>query len=365
MRDAVGSRIGRGVAHHERYSAVHGVPVVGTVQLGEPVGVKESHPALVPPGIQRAGAIGLLVGLCKDEVVDPEMVTEHLAHLEEDLLRGHVARKEAIHFCREGKVRLPADLVGDVREDDADLPAASSREPEHLQVVPPVRDLLPAQIGAFAGSHQVGRSITQESHTLLSYRAQEHAGERTPEDALRSRVGLAATQVHDLPLIVLDHVDDQEALVDGTEQLPVPLTGMECRLSLPASCRVVGEDPHRRGFRPPYFESVDVVPAAELIDLVFQAAGDAARSDSAVEVEPFLLDVGKQLGNAFPDGIRPSALLDESGIGLDVAPVHRPALVVEDHLDDAEALLERLRHLSVSLLADEERSFGGRPPYRR
>ncbi len=99
-------------------------------------------------------------------------------------------------------------------------------------------------------------------------------------------------------------------------------------------------------------KGVDLVPAfVQRHGRMLEAHGLAGRGDGAVDVEPVGLVIGRQGAAPLADDIRQAG----RGIGFDEAVVDGLAGLVEPHLDDAEADIERVEQAVIAVLAAQGR----------
>ena len=90
-------------------------------------------------------------------------------------------------------------------------------------------------------------------------------------------------------------------------------------------------------------ESVDVEPpATQRLRLVDEASGRAGEGDATELLDPMRFEHRQQLAHAFAGHIAQSALLLEARIGLQESVVDRMAAGIEQHLDHAEAFIDRV-----------------------
>jgi hypothetical protein len=104
-------------------------------------------------------------------------------------------------------------------------------------------------------------------------------------------------------------------------------------------------------------ERVHVEPAAHRLRAVLEAHRLAGERHVPVGLHPVRLERRHELARRAPDGRGEPGLLLERRVGLEPAVVHRPAGRVEDHLHDAEPLVDRREERAVALLALAQRGL--------
>ncbi len=104
----------------------------------------------------------------------------------------------------------------------------------------------------------------------------------------------------------------------------------------------------RVGFTHP--EGVDIVPdVPERLRVILEASPLARQRDLSVDVEPMLLVFRYQRPHGGAYRILESGLASEGRIDLLKDIIHRLLVIVEDHLDDAEAGIDRLEEVAIAL----------------
>src|SRR3546814_2756611 len=91
--------------------------------------------------------------------------------------------------------------------------------------------------------------------------------------------------------------------------------------------------------------------AAQRLCRVLEADGLAGAGHLAVNVEPMLFMPRHQRSHALSHRVAEAGMAREGGIGFDEAIVDRLPRIVEDHLYDAEARLDRIEQGSIFLRA--------------
>jgi hypothetical protein len=98
-------------------------------------------------------------------------------------------------------------------------------------------------------------------------------------------------------------------------------------------------------------ESVYVPPTAHGLGVVLKPYRLTGESDLAVSVEPETLYVRYQFPYGPAEDVVDAGLFLKDAVCLDVTPVNRPLLFVEDHLQNAEALVDAFKKSLVALLS--------------
>jgi hypothetical protein len=125
-------------------------------------------------------------------------------------------------------------------------------------------------------------------------------------------------------------------------------------------CRdVLEEDGHlsRLGFAEA--EGVDVEPPLHRLGVVLEADRLARQGHGPVRAHPPAIQAGHELEGRVPDGVGQSGGRVEGGVGLHEPIVARLPVRVEQHLHDAEAVLDGVEQHVVPRLARAQRGFGG------
>ena len=195
--------------------------------------------------------------------------------------------------------------------------------------------------------HRVGPGRASASAVLRVQRRQpaiaEHPLRRKPGE-----VGVVPVDVGAAALCI----GEPHHLRRDFEERPVARLALaQGRFRAPAVGDVVEQDRDavRSGLADP--EGVDVVPAAERRRDVLEAHCFARQRDTAVDVEPMLLMVRRELAHPFAHRVGQARLAREGRVDLDESVVSRPLFAVEFHLDDAEAGVDRLEQRPVARLA--------------
>lgn len=95
-------------------------------------------------------------------------------------------------------------------------------------------------------------------------------------------------------------------------------------------------------------ESENVEPAVHRGGFAFEPLGDTGLRDAAIGLGPKILDIRLQLAHRLADRIAQARLPEEGIIGFDEAIVVACAVGTEDHLDDAEALVDGVEQQFVA-----------------
>ena len=98
-------------------------------------------------------------------------------------------------------------------------------------------------------------------------------------------------------------------------------------------------------------ERKEIEPAPHRLGSILEANRLAGAGHPRVRFEPVCLERRYQLPRRMPHGIREAGLLHERRIGLEVEPILRPVLRIEEYLDDAEAYVDRVEQCAVLCLA--------------
>ena len=103
---------------------------------------------------------------------------------------------------------------------------------------------------------------------------------------------------------------------------------------------------------------VHVVPAVQALSLVLEAHRLAGLRHLPIDVEPVLLVGWHHLADRLAHRVDQTGVLDEGRIGLDEQVVAGLAFAVVDHVDHAQALVDRVEHGVVALLGGAQLLFG-------
>ena len=103
----------------------------------------------------------------------------------------------------------------------------------------------------------------------------------------------------------------------------------------------------------PDTEGVDVVPAFQRCRLLFESHREPAQCDLAVDLEPVDFVGRCEITDSPADHILQPGVLDECRVDLEEQIVVGLAVVVEQHFDRAEALVENVEQLARVFLCVE------------
>ena len=113
----------------------------------------------------------------------------------------------------------------------------------------------------------------------------------------------------------------------------------------------------------PHPEGMDVVPAVvQGLGGVLKADRLASHRHAAIDVEPVLLVVRRQLADPFADDVGQSRLSGEGVVDLEKTVVASHAFGVEGHFDNAEARIDGVEKAAIAGLADRLGVLGGLSP---
>jgi hypothetical protein len=96
---------------------------------------------------------------------------------------------------------------------------------------------------------------------------------------------------------------------------------------------------------------VDVEPASHRLRAVLEARRLAGAGDTSIGIDPEAVQPRHQFQRRPAGGVRQAGMPLESRVHLDEAVIDRLSLLVEDHVDDAKALVDRFEQGAVALLA--------------
>jgi hypothetical protein len=121
---------------------------------------------------------------------------------------------------------------------------------------------------------------------------------------------------------------------------------------------VVEEDADLTVLRPPESEGEDVEVASELLRPLLEAARLPRPGHLAVDLEPVLLMRRGDLAHPAAFGGLDPRLPLEGGVDPEEAIIFRALVLAKQHLEDAEAFVDRLEERAVLSLAGAQRRLG-------
>jgi hypothetical protein len=267
----------------------------------------------------------------------------------DDSLRGRAGDRvaRAGDQCRQPRrVRFGPFAVGDVVKQDRYFPAARAAEPEDVGLEPPPvqRRRLHRHPRRRARSRHRAVDLVPERLVLRNQVAHRFPGRPGQSGLLfEGAVRLQEAVVDHRPVAVEIELDHAEPRVERGEEGAVPFLAPAQRLLGPDPLGHVGEvDSDLPALRSADAEGEDVEPpAVHRRCLVHESDGLTGPRNATVRLEPEGIEVGHQLASGLPDRLMQPGQLLERGVRLQKAVVDRSVLVVEQHLDDAEAGIER------------------------
>ena len=168
-------------------------------------------------------------------------------------------------------------------------------------------------------------------------------GEREPEYRREGRIAQ-----ENPPLGRADEIPRQVVL----EQPVITLLALAQGLLVPPFLRdVVEEDGDFSALRPADSEGIDVVPAVQGLRLVHKAGRLARHRNPAIRFEPMRFMIRSKLAHPSPFRSVQSGLLLKCRIDIQETVIGGPALVVKNHLDDTEPLVDRIEQGSILFFA--------------
>ena len=97
-------------------------------------------------------------------------------------------------------------------------------------------------------------------------------------------------------------------------------------------------------------EGEDIEPASHCRRFALEPLGNPGQGNPAIGGAPLVLDIGLESSHGLADRLDKAGLLDEGIIAFDEQVIDRLARIVEDHIDDAEAFVDRLEQQLVTLV---------------
>ena len=216
-----------------------------------------------------------------------------------------------------------------------------------------------AQVGALALEFELAAADAGDVEQVVDqvHHVADLALHHFPDLAHRRRI--VAAQAHHRQAVADRRQRITQLVRQGGQELGLAAVGLGQVVGQPAQFlfralarRDVGKQQrHLAAVRAADAGGVDIEPARHGRRLVLEARRLARERHPAIGVEPERVQAGQHLARGAAHGIHQAGVLLEHRVHLQEAVVDRLAGRVEDHLEDAEALVDRLEQGAIAFFA--------------